>query len=101
MVGWGGELTNAFAFVWTSDGGVRDLNTLTDSSGDSWNLRAAYDINNKGQIVGYGEANGVSHAFLLTPVPEPAFAALSGATMALATTAGRNRRRARGTLAEH
>ena len=37
-------------------------------------LYAAMDINDAGQIVGSGYYGGVSHAFLLTPVPEPASA---------------------------
>ena len=32
----------------------------------------AYDINNSGHIVGYIEIGGTDHAFLMTPIPEPA-----------------------------
>jgi probable HAF family extracellular repeat protein len=43
-----------------------DLNTqLTSNSG--WELQDAWDINNSGQIVGWGLYNGETHAFVLTP----------------------------------
>lgn len=63
-------------FVWTSDTGVRDLNTLIDPS-LGWRLSVVGAINNKGQIVGTGtNKDGDARAFLLTPrsaepVPEP------------------------------
>lgn len=55
------------------DGGVAvDLNKkVVPSTATGWTLRWAYDINNKGQIVGLGEYGGQYRAFLLTPVPEP------------------------------
>lgn len=58
----------------------RDLNTMTDASGAGWVLNTANDINNLGQIVGYGQINGEYHAYLATPnsVPEPATLALLG-----------------------
>lgn len=31
-------------------------------------LQAALDINDAGQIVGYGVGNGAQHAFVLTPI---------------------------------
>jgi len=36
-----------------------------------WALNEARDINNLGQIVGWGTIGGQTHAFLLTPIPEP------------------------------
>ena len=36
----------------------------------------AHDMNNSGQIVGRGTINGEDHAFLMTPIPEPATIAL-------------------------
>jgi probable HAF family extracellular repeat protein len=63
------------AFIW-QDGAMADLNTLLpDNSG--WTLLEARDINNNGEIVGYGyygdQAYGpnVYQAFVMTPVPEP------------------------------
>lgn len=46
-------------------GGWVDLNTkIAPNSG--WTLEFATDINDKGQIVGYGKYNGLNRAFLLT-----------------------------------
>jgi probable HAF family extracellular repeat protein len=47
-----------------------DLNDLV-APGSGWELIDAQDINASGQIVGNGLINGETHAFLLTPVPEP------------------------------
>ena len=55
------------AFHYTQ-GIMLDLSTLVPV-GSSWDyLSAANDINDKGQIVGWGYISGESHAFLLTPV---------------------------------
>jgi probable HAF family extracellular repeat protein len=61
------------AFIWSEYGGTQDLNDLI-TPGSGWTLTHAYDINDAGQIVGYGAFNGRQRAFLLTPnaaVPEP------------------------------
>jgi probable HAF family extracellular repeat protein len=58
------------AFIY-EDGRMADLNSLIDPS-LGWDLRFAQDINNNGQIVGYGLIGGQGHAFLLSPIPEPA-----------------------------
>ena len=64
--------------------GMRDLNTLLDPSGDGWSLLEATRVNNAGQILVTGTHGGVYAAALLTPVPEPAGAAvLRPATVAL------------------
>lgn len=71
---------DAVAFLWDQDHGMMDLNTLLDSSNENWKLLSAQDINNVGQIVGFGlydlDGTGplpsVQRGFLLTPVPEPA-----------------------------
>ncbi|MCC7203700.1 MAG: PEP-CTERM sorting domain-containing protein, partial [Phycisphaeraceae bacterium] len=53
------------------DDGLIDLNTLLVSN-PGWLLLGAQDINENGQIVGWGiNPQGERHAFLLTPVPEP------------------------------
>lgn len=51
---------------------MTDLNTMI-ASGTGWNLINAQAINDNGQIVGWGNINGVQHSFLLTlnPVPLP------------------------------
>lgn len=65
-----------FAFLYFN-GVMTDLNSLL-APGSGWVLNEAYDINDRGQIVGYGTHNGQSHAFLLTP---PAPAAPGGLTV--------------------
>jgi probable HAF family extracellular repeat protein len=60
-----------------ANGHMADLNTLL-AAGSGWTLLEARDINNLGQIVGIGDLNGETRAFLLTPVPEPAGLLLIG-----------------------
>jgi len=52
------------------DGVMTDLNSLIEP-GSQWILEEARDINNSGQIVGFGKLNGQTRAFLVTPVPLP------------------------------
>jgi probable HAF family extracellular repeat protein len=59
------------AFLYTSGSGMVDLNTLIDPL-SGWELFYAVGINDAGQIAGSGLIGGRDHAFLLTPVPEPA-----------------------------
>jgi hypothetical protein len=49
---------------------MQDLNDLI-ASGSGWTLGDAVGINDAGQIVGNGMIGGNSHAYLLTPIPEP------------------------------
>lgn len=59
------------AFVY-QDGVMIDLNSLLPPD-SGWQLISAADINEKGQIVGYGLLNGAKHAFLLdtsTSIPQ-------------------------------
>jgi probable HAF family extracellular repeat protein len=58
----------ARAFVYTDGEGLRNLNDLVDKS-QGWVLQTAFDINDAGQIVGYGYNNldGNTHAVLLAP----------------------------------
>jgi len=66
VVGYGNISTNApHAMVWTSTGGMKDLNSLIPTN-SGWVLINANAINNVGQITGYGNRNGHNHAFLLT-----------------------------------
>lgn len=68
VVGWSYTAVDpdrhAFLF---SNGSMMDLNSLIPAN-SGWTLfEVAYDINDRGQIVGFGFFNGVYHAFLLTP----------------------------------
>ncbi len=69
-----GTLSGMFRFTdtvpptntpWTPTNNMQDLNALIPATG--WALHNATAINNAGQIVGWGDLNGVSHGFLLTP----------------------------------
>jgi probable HAF family extracellular repeat protein len=68
------------------DGRMSDLNSLlTRDSAQRWELFEAGDVNDHGQITGYGRLQGVPglRAFIATPVPEPGTAALMLAGLAL------------------
>ena len=52
------------AFRWTKDGVMKDLNTLLPAN-SGWVLTEAWDINDRGQIVGNGIHNGANRAFRL------------------------------------
>ncbi len=66
------------AVVWT-DGEIWKLNDLV-LDGSGWILESASGINDEGQIAGYGiNPAGSRHAYLLTPVPEPAVIVLLAA----------------------
>jgi len=59
-----------FALFWDSSSLATNLNKVSlDSPG--WTLQKAYAINDAGQIVGSGQLNGQTHAYLLTPVSQP------------------------------
>lgn len=59
----GNSIRHAFLY---DDNKMIDLNTLLPPD-SRWTLMCAYDINNSGQITGYGHINGTKHAFLMTP----------------------------------
>ena len=62
------------AFLW-ENGVMYDLNTLI-CDGSGWDLVNAADINDAGQIVGWGYHDGEARAYLLTPIPEPSVVGL-------------------------
>lgn len=69
------------------DGGTMfDLNDLVGPLPSGWFLMSAEGINEAGQIAGFGLYNGVSQAFLLSPlhqIPEPSTLLLASLGLAL------------------
>ncbi len=69
MVGimWSSDQAGAteHAFVFDTQNGVRDLNNLIDPA-SGWVLHFARDINDRGQIAGYGELGSNKRGFTLT-----------------------------------
>ena len=70
MVGWAWNESKQYrAAIWNDSGQIHDLNLLAaDLTG--WDfLREARDINDHGEIVGFGITfDGNKHAFLMTPI---------------------------------
>ncbi|MGI8820372.1 MAG: hypothetical protein ACR2ID_05830 [Chthoniobacterales bacterium] len=66
---------HAIAFI---DGTSYDLQTLITASSPFTTLLEAFSVNASGQITGYSTSriDGLEHAFLLTPIPEPGSVAL-------------------------
>ena len=67
-----------YAFYWDTELGMIRLDELLPADSGWRALLYAFDINNRGQIVGIGITDAwewESHAFLMTPVPEPAIEA--------------------------
>jgi probable HAF family extracellular repeat protein len=85
-------LASSRAIIHDTTNGFRDLNDLIDPAA-GWVLEQATDLNNAGQIVGYGSYGGHTRAFLLTPIPEPAlFLLFFMALLPLTLLAGKRRR---------
>lgn len=70
---------NPHAFLYEGNT-LQDLNSFLPSN-SGWVLQEAHDINDRGQIVGHGTIGGVTHAFLMAPVPIPAALWLFGSGM--------------------
>jgi probable HAF family extracellular repeat protein len=81
-----GQDSTFHAFLY-SGSTMTDLNSLVDP-GCGWILDSANAINACGQIAGVGIRDGVSHAVLLTPIPEPGPLAMLGGLVFLALVAG-------------
>ena len=58
------------ATLWLAGGGLKDLNNLIPLN-SGWLLEEARDINNSGDIVGFGTIGGQQHAFLLEQFSGP------------------------------
>lgn len=82
------------AAIWNPEGVMTNLNDLIPFD-SGWALAEATAINENGQIVGWGTNSlGQTHAFLLTPVPEPQTSALfMVGLLAVACGVRRSRRR--------
>lgn len=65
IIGAHGE--NGQACVWVN-GQIQDLQASLDSTGAGWTIEFASGINKLGQIVGYGQFNGKTTAFVLSPI---------------------------------
>lgn len=85
--------TQARAFIF-DDGMMTNLNSLIDP-GSGWTLQEAQDINELGQIVGWGLHDGQTRAFLLTPtaVPLPGAFWLFGSGLAMLMAIRRRKNR--------
>lgn len=86
-VGWARDATNTKRAIITYDGGatIVDLNTQLNGLGlgDFSVLNEAYDINENGEIVGYGTlSDGSQGAFVMSIVPIPAAVWLFGSGLA-------------------
>jgi probable HAF family extracellular repeat protein len=88
------------AFLYDPSSGMVDLNALVDPL-SGWVLSEGRAINDSGQITGYGSIDGVDHAFLLTPVPEPStFVLIVSGLLSVGMLIGRQRRSRRRDLAQ-
>ena len=92
VVGNSGAATGVSAFLW-QDGVMTDLNAVSGVVGTGWSLTQAEAINDFGQIVGSGtNPQGLQHAFILTPVPEPEVYLMMGVGVCLAGVIARRRK---------
>jgi probable HAF family extracellular repeat protein len=68
VVGAAGLFSDAYrAFIWDQKNGFRDLNELI-AKDSGWKLEVATDINDHGEVVGWGDLNGKEDTgFLLVP----------------------------------
>ena len=87
IVGSAQNAAGASRAVLYSNGTVSDLNELILGTA-GWELIAATDITNTGQIVGYGTFRAQTRAFLLTPVPSGVEPSMGGNVGSVTTTIG-------------
>jgi probable HAF family extracellular repeat protein len=92
VVGWSDTSEGKVHAFLYEDKQMLDLNSLVVSNPDGLVLEEARGINDGGYIVGWGEVDGNTHAFLLTPVPEPStFALIAIGAVSLLAYAWRRR----------
>jgi probable HAF family extracellular repeat protein len=66
------DFADQYAFYVDENKTVYSLNSLLiDIAQDQWHLQFARDINDYGQIVGFGQYNEQNRGYLLTVTPEP------------------------------
>lgn len=74
IVGYSGTLNEPRGVLWDSTHGIRDLNSLLDSSALGWTIESAVAINDRGQILAfaYTSRGQLGATVILSPtVPEP------------------------------
>jgi probable HAF family extracellular repeat protein len=81
IIGWAWTQPGVSRPYLYEDGAVTFLDDLVDPE-LGWTFWTAQDINDVGQITGYGLGPGGNHAYLLTPIPEPGTLAVLAAGIA-------------------
>ena len=71
VVGYYTNVNGTFSFIWSEETGLQDLGSLTIGGFAGYQRVIATGISDTGYISATGIVNGVPHALLLTPVPEP------------------------------
>lgn len=84
------EGANIHSFLWQSGQFTDPAELLPQNSG--WSQIGITDINDVGQLLGYGISGGQYKSFVLTPVPEPSSVLALGAGIATLTTLKRRRK---------
>jgi probable HAF family extracellular repeat protein len=64
------ESERDYAFLWSAGTGLKTLDSLL-STNSGWDLFAASAINDAGQIVGTGEADGAVEGYVWNPIADP------------------------------
>lgn len=80
------------AFVWTEESGMQSFSSLLSAAYTGWTITDARSVNDAGWVAATATFNGVSHAVILTPVPEPETWAMLLGGLAILGLAGQRRR---------